>query len=139
MYYLKTEQSFDAAHFLKGYAGKCHNLHGHRWRVIVEIRSAQLRTDAQCRSMVVDFSDLKMSLKDICDFYDHSLIYETGSLKETTVAALKEEDFCLREVPFRPTAEEFSRHVYETLQRQGYDVSRVDVYETPNNCASYGG
>ncbi|WP_200817443.1 6-carboxytetrahydropterin synthase, partial [Megasphaera sp. DJF_B143] len=76
---------------------------------------------------------------DICDFYDHSLIYETGSLKETTVAALKEEDFCLREVPFRPTAEEFSRHVYETLQRQGYDVSRVDVYETPNNCASYGG
>ena len=38
MYYLKTEQSFDAAHFLKGYAGKCHNLHGHRWRVIVEIQ-----------------------------------------------------------------------------------------------------
>ena len=139
MYYLKTEQSFDAAHFLKGYAGKCHNLHGHRWRVIVEIRSDKLRTDAQCRSMVVDFSDLKKSLKDICDFYDHSLIYETGSLKETTVAALKEEDFCLHEVTFRPTAEEFSRHIYETMQPQGYDVSRVDVYETPNNCAAYGG
>ena len=30
MYYLETEEHFDAAHFLKGYAGKCSNLHGHR-------------------------------------------------------------------------------------------------------------
>lgn len=139
MYYLKTEQSFDTAHFLKGYAGKCHNLHGHRWRVIVEIQSEQLRTDSQCRGMVVDFSDLKKSLKDICDFYDHSLIYETGSLKPATVEALKGEDFCLHEVPFRPTAEAFSRHIYERLQQEGYEIHRVDVYETPNNCASYGG
>ena len=139
MYYLKTEQSFDAAHFLKGYAGKCHNLHGHRWRVIVEIRSDKLRTDAQCRSMVVDFSDLKKSLKDICDFYDHSLIYETGSLKETTVPAWKKEVFCLNEVPSGRAGGVFPRHIYETMQQQGYNVSRVDVYETPNNCASYGG
>lgn len=43
MYYLKTESSFDSAHFLKGYAGKCRNLHGHRWRVVVEIAADQLR------------------------------------------------------------------------------------------------
>ena len=36
MYYLKTESSFDSAHFLKGYNGKCRNLHGHRWRVVVD-------------------------------------------------------------------------------------------------------
>lgn len=43
MYYLKTESSFDSAHFLKGYDGKCRNLHGHRWRVVVEIAADQLR------------------------------------------------------------------------------------------------
>ena len=29
MYYLKTEHSFDSAHFLAGYEGKCRNIHGH--------------------------------------------------------------------------------------------------------------
>ena len=32
MYFLKTEQSFDSAHFLAGYHGKCANIHGHRWK-----------------------------------------------------------------------------------------------------------
>ena len=30
MYILKTECSFDSAHFLSGYQGKCSNLHGHK-------------------------------------------------------------------------------------------------------------
>ena len=37
MYTLKTEHSFDAAHFLYGYEGKCSNIHGHRWRVVLEV------------------------------------------------------------------------------------------------------
>ena len=37
MYILETEQSFDSAHFLSGYKGKCSNLHGHRWRVVARI------------------------------------------------------------------------------------------------------
>ncbi|MBC3536711.1 6-carboxytetrahydropterin synthase QueD [Megasphaera hominis] len=139
MYYLKTEQCFDAAHFLQGYDGKCHNLHGHRWRVVVEIKADTLQEGRQCRGMVIDFSELKHVLKDICDYFDHSFIFEKNSLRPLTLAALRAEDFCLREVPFRPTAEEFSRYIYETIQAKGYDLSRVDVYETPNNCASYGG
>ena len=89
MYYLKTESSFDSAHFLKGYAGKCRNLHGHRWRVVVEIAADQLKDEGQTRGMLVDFSDLKNALKDICDDFDHSLIYEKGSLKGATIAALQ--------------------------------------------------
>jgi 7-carboxy-7-deazaguanine synthase len=27
-----VEQSFNSAHFLAGYQGKCANIHGHRWR-----------------------------------------------------------------------------------------------------------
>ena len=37
MYILKTEASFDSAHFLAGYDGKCSNLHGHRWKIILEV------------------------------------------------------------------------------------------------------
>ena len=107
MYYLKTESSFDSAHFLKGYDGKCRNLHGHRWRVVVEIAADQLKDEGQTRGMLVDFSDLKNALEDICDDFDHSLIYEKGSLKGATIAALQAEEFRMIEVGFRPTAEHF--------------------------------
>ena len=137
MYYLKTEASFDAAHFLWGYDGKCRNLHGHRWRVIAEIGSTVLRDEPQTRGMVVDFGDLKRDVKALCDRFDHSLIYETGSLRAVTLAAFECESFHVEEVPFRPTAENFSRYFYEKLSEMGYAVHRIEVYETPNNCAAY--
>ena len=37
MYRLETNASFDSAHFLKGYQGKCSNIHGHRWKVEVAV------------------------------------------------------------------------------------------------------
>lgn len=137
MYYLRTEQSFDAAHFLKGYAGKCSNLHGHRWRVVAVVKTAELATDAQTRGMVMDFSALKDALKAICAELDHHFIYETGSLQPATLAALDAEGFHLVAVPFRPTAENLSRYIYERLAAEGCPMARVEVYETPNNCAIY--
>ena len=87
--------------------------------------------------MVVDFGNLKNDLKVLCDYFDHSLIYETGSLKAETVAALQNEDFHLEEVSFRPTAENFAYYFYKELTDLGYGVHYVEVYETPNNCAVY--
>ena len=63
MFTLKSEHSFDAAHFLSGYKGKCSNIHGHRWRVTVEINSAELKSDEHLRGMIVDFDKLKEDLK----------------------------------------------------------------------------
>lgn len=137
MYTIKTEQSFDAAHFLAGYDGKCKNLHGHRWRIVVEVKAEQLCQDRQLRGMVADFSQIKDDLKEIADYFDHTMIYEKGSLRETTIAALEEEGFLLRSVAFRPTAERFSKYIYEALREKGYQMKCVEVYETPNNCASY--
>ena len=137
MYILKTEQSFDSAHFLAGYDGKCRNLHGHRWRVIAEIYADSLYPDGQLRGMVTDFGDIKQDLKVLADFYDHALIAEEGTLKPVTVKALEEEDFRIIWVPFRPTAENFSRHFYTLLKEKGYQMHKVSVYETPNNCAVY--
>jgi 6-pyruvoyltetrahydropterin/6-carboxytetrahydropterin synthase len=87
--------------------------------------------------MVVDFSKLKADLKSITDSLDHTFIYEKNSLKSTTLAALKDEDFKLTEVDFRPTAENFSKYFFDIFTDMGYDVKAVSVYETPNNCAVY--
>ena len=78
MYYLQTKASFDAAHFLWKYEGKCRNIHGHRWNVVAKIKSQELEQEGQTRGMVVDFGNLKKDLKKLCDSFDHSLIYETG-------------------------------------------------------------
>ena len=53
MYYLKTEQSFDSAHFLAGYNGKCRNIHGHEWRVVIEICRPDLDAEGQTRDMML--------------------------------------------------------------------------------------
>lgn len=137
MYILTSEAAFDAAHFLYGYEGKCRNLHGHRWRVVAEIANDSLVDEGQCRDMVVDFGDVKSVLKAEADRLDHALIYEEGSLKPTTVAALEDEGFRLVVVDFRPTAEALARYFYQRLAQAGLSVHGVTVYETPTNAATY--
>lgn len=137
MYLLKTEQCFDAAHFLKDYRGKCRNLHGHRWRVVAVLSGDALSGETQTRGMLMDFGAVKAILKELCEQMDHSLIYETGSLRPATLSALREEAFRLTEVPFRPTAEELSRWFFQRLRERGCPVRRVEVYETPANAAAY--
>lgn len=137
MYYLKTEASFDSAHFLKDYQGKCKNLHGHRWRIVVTICSDTLSENKQTYGMLVDFGDLKTYLKKEADIFDHCLIIEKDSLKPETKKALLEENFRIQEVPFRPTAENFSRYFFERVKHAGFPIYEATVYETPNNCAFY--
>lgn len=137
MYLLKTTASFDSAHFLSGYDGRCANLHGHRWRIEVEAGLEQLQSSGEKRGMVMDFGDMKKAVRALADAYDHAMIYEEGSLRETTVQALEAEHFQLIPLPFRPTAENLARHFYEKLLQEGMPVIRVTVYETPDNCAAY--
>lgn len=137
MYTLKTEASFDSAHFLSGYEGKCANIHGHRWLVEIEVGSQDLNNEGNTRGMIVDFSDLKKDLKKLADNFDHSLIIEKGSLKKKTVEVLEDEKFRIIQVDFRPTAENFAKYFYDEIAKKGYKVFKTIVYETPKNCASY--
>ena len=65
MYTLVSEHSFDAAHFLKNYDGKCKNIHGHRWRVVISTKSDDLQENMHLRGMVTDFKDLKSDLNEV--------------------------------------------------------------------------
>ena len=137
MYTLKTSAAFDSAHFLSGYVGKCSNLHGHRWVVEVEVSADTLQAEGEKRGMVIDFGDLKRAVRDLADYYDHAFIFEDGTLRGTTIAAFREEGFRLISVPYRPTAEHFAKAFFDELTAKDLPVSRVTVYETPDNCASY--
>ena len=137
MYTLKTASGFDSAHFLKGYNGKCSNIHGHHWSVEIIVGSDVLNEDEQTRGMIVDFSQLKKDLRELTDELDHSLIIEKGSLKEKTMEALKEEEFRIVELNIRPTAENLAKYFFELMSSKGYRVIESTVYETRKNCASY--
>jgi len=137
MYALQTEACFDSAHFLTDYYGKCENLHGHRWRIVVTIEQEELQTEGTMRDMVLDFGVFKRSVRALAASLDHTFLVEEGSLKPATIAALEAEGFSLTILPFRTTAENLARYVAEQLVSQGLPVSEVECDETPNNRAIY--
>lgn len=139
MYGLKTESSFDAAHFLTDYHGKCENLHGHRWRVVAYLSQETLWSEGTHKDMVIDFGEFKRVLRALTEELDHSFIVEEGSLAPETLLCLEKEGFVLSMMPFRTTAENLARYFYDRLVEHDLPVSQIEVYETPNNCAIYYG
>jgi len=67
MYKLTIKTQFSAAHQLRGYQGKCENLHGHNGKVEVTIASEKLDK----LGMVIDFKELKLRVGNILDELDH--------------------------------------------------------------------
>ena len=101
------------------------------------MQTEELKDDLQHKGMYVDFGELKKDLRDIADSMDHALIIERNSLKETTLEALKSENFRIIELDFRPTAENMAKYFYEKIKELGYSMKSVTVYETPANSAAY--
>ena len=87
--------------------------------------------------MILDFGDIKSMLKELADYFDHSLIIEKDSMRNATLNYLKEDGFKIIEVDFRPTAENFSKYIFDYFKEKKIPVKKVIVYETPNNCATY--
>ena len=120
MYRVSVRQHFDAAHFLRNYKGKCENMHGHRFEVVVELEAEEL-DDA---GMAFDFTELKKHLQEIMERYDH---------------------VCLNDVvPFteiNPSSENIAATVFEKLNpqlgRNRVSISSVQVWESPDSCATY--
>ena len=73
MFRLQIEDSFAAAHQLRGYRGKCENLHGHNWRVRILVSVERL----DGIGMLVDFGELKTILRRGLASLDHAFLNET--------------------------------------------------------------
>jgi 6-pyruvoyltetrahydropterin/6-carboxytetrahydropterin synthase len=139
MFILKNEIQFDTAHYLSGYEGKCSNIHGHRYSLVVELASETLQPSGQCRGMVADFGDVKKEMQRIAEQYDHKLLIEDNADGRAVAEALAKvpNQFAIVMVPYRPTAEEMSRDIYQQMKTAGYPVYSVELYETPTNSCKY--
>lgn len=140
MFKVSKEFSFDMAHLLDGHDGKCQNLHGHTYKLQVEI-AGELYSCGAKKAMVIDFSDVKAIVKKaILDPMDHAFIYDESSKRESKIAALLQElQSKTFGVPFRTTAEELARFIFNRLK---YDeklaVSAIRLWETPTSFCEYG-
>lgn len=137
MYGLRAQAHFDAAHFLTDYYGKCENLHGHRWEVLVTVEQAELQTEGTMRGMVLDFGVLKKAVRQVAGELDHTFLVEEGSLDATTLDLLRGKGFAMKVLPFRTTAENLARWFFGRLEAEGLPVVEVEVDETPENRAFY--
>ena len=139
MFILKNEIQFDTAHYLSGYEGKCSSIHGHRYRLVVELASDTLHQSGQQRGMLADFGDVKAILKQIADQYDHKLLIEDNADGRAVAQQLAQvpNQFAVWLVPYRPTAEEMSRDIYYQIKAAGYPVYSVELFETPVNSCIY--
>ena len=120
MYKLSVKNHIDAAHYLKGYLGKCANLHGHRWIIEIIVSGKRLNQ----LGMLIDFLDVKQAFKDkIESRFDHKCFNEIYPFDLTR----------------NPTAENIAEHFYHLLSELFPDVKldEVRVYESPDCCASY--
>ncbi len=137
MYELETSATFDAAHFLSDYHGKCENLHGHCWRVVVRIAAEELGDAGERRGMVRDFAEFKAIVREEVAAFDHTFLVEEGTLRPATVEALEAEGFTLTVLPFRTTAENLARCLSDRLFARGLPVQSVECDETAANRALY--
>ncbi|AWI50968.1 6-carboxytetrahydropterin synthase QueD [Actinobacillus porcitonsillarum] len=138
MFKIAKEFSFDMAHMLDGHDGKCQNLHGHTYKLQVEV-TGNLHLDGAKRGMVMDYSDLKAVVKQhILDPMDHAFIYDLQSEKETKVAQLLMDlDSKVYGIPSRTTAEEMAKYMFEKLANVGLPVSLIRLWETPTSYCEY--
>jgi 6-pyruvoyltetrahydropterin/6-carboxytetrahydropterin synthase len=116
MFEVTVTGEFSGAHNLRGYKGKCEELHGHNWKVEVSAQAAQLNK----QGMVVDFIVLKAKLKEATSALDHTYLNDIPYFKKQN-----------------PTSENIARFIYEELSPAIGKKIRVSVWETDTSCASY--
>lgn len=120
MFEILVKGSFSAAHWLRGYKGKCEGLHGHNWEVEITISAERINSTG----MVMDFSEAKRYLKEVLDSMDHRCLNDMGYFRDVN-----------------PTSENIARYIYDRLvekvSTEGVKISRVTVWETSTNCAVY--
>jgi len=120
VYEISVEKHFDAAHFLRGYQGKCEALHGHRFRVVVRVSASKLDDIG----IAYDFAELKQHLNDILSKFDHT---------------------CLNDVPpfdkINPSSENIAATIYSELKNKlagaPVSISGIEVWESPQAGIAY--
>ena len=123
------EVSFDASHRLLHYQGKCHNLHGHRWKVQVWLRGYA----GDETKILVDYNEIR----EVIEYYDHEIILNE---LDPMVDRIREFHDVIT-TPGDPTSELLALLIRDTIE-QKYNksgreivVEKIRVWESPTGYA----
>lgn len=133
--------TFEMAHALLGYEGKCRNIHGHSYKLFVTLRGEPLQQPGYTNDgMVMDFQHLKRLVKaSVLDIYDHSLVLNAAT-PPSTILELSKHYEKLVTLPFQPTCENIVLEVVEKLQGglpSNVELYQVDLFETATSHATW--
>ena len=119
-YTLKVTTDFAAAHWLRDYPGDCSRLHGHNWKVEVEVETHTLDE----LGMGLDFKTIRREARAVTDALDHQCLNELAPFET-----------------LNPTAENIAAHIFRELARRLDDgrvrVTAVTLWETERACVRY--
>ncbi|HEX8353836.1 MAG TPA: 6-carboxytetrahydropterin synthase QueD [Pyrinomonadaceae bacterium] len=121
LFEVMIERNFSSAHQLRGYKGKCENLHGHNYKIEIYARGSELDNIG----LLVDFGELKEAADEVVGYLDHRNINELPPFDEE----------------LNPSAENLARYILERVSSRVGDervrVYKVRCFETPTSVATY--
>jgi 6-pyruvoyltetrahydropterin/6-carboxytetrahydropterin synthase len=121
MYEVMIETEFSSAHALRGYQGKCENMHGHNWKIEVYVRGSRLNDIG----LLIDFKELKQATRKVMEQLDHKILNELPPFDERC----------------NPSSENIARYILDEVGAQVNTdfcaVYKVRAWETPTTVASY--
>lgn len=119
-YTLKIIEDFASAHTLRDYPGDCNRMHGHNWKIEVEVAAERL--DAV--GMGVDFKVIKHAARSLAKQLDHRYLNDIEPFDKVN-----------------PTAENIAAFFYQGLSKalnnERVRVSSVTLWETERASACY--
>jgi 6-pyruvoyltetrahydropterin/6-carboxytetrahydropterin synthase len=122
MFEVSVDETFAAGHALRGYRGKCENVHGHNYKVRVTVTGKEL--DAV--GLLFDFVHLKKVIRDITESLDHRFLNDLAPFDT-----------------INPSAENIARYIYEQSSQHipkpsnGAAISSITVWESDVTSATY--
>lgn len=132
--------SFETAHVLYNYDGKCKNMHGHSYKLFVTVKGKPINDlENPKNGMVVDFGDIKTIVKEeIVDVWDHSVLVNALSPHQELGNSLEQQGHKVIYCSFQPTCENMLYAIASKIKSrlpQGISLAYLKLHETEN---SYG-
>lgn len=139
---LTKEFSFESAHTLWGYDGKCREIHGHSYRLFVTIKGEPISDEQNPKlGMVMDFGELKSIVaREITDRLDHSFVMRRTEQAEALAEAMSSQFTNVVLVDYQPTCEnmliDFAARLKAALPK-GITLHSLRLHETATSYAEW--
>lgn len=139
---LTKEFSFESAHALWGYDGKCREIHGHSYRLFVTIKGEPISDEQNPKlGMVMDFGELKSIVaREITDRLDHSFVMRRTEQAEALAEAMGSQFTNVVLVDYQPTCEnmliDFAVRLKAALPK-GITLHSLRLHETATSYAEW--